>query len=502
MSVEFEPIRLGRRGRRIDPIAVGVARGGDRARLCRAQAVGRRCRRSRHRPSRTVDGPPQWRTPSRPTTPRRRRCRGSSPRGATPRCGGTRSRASVRRHDTWGIRAIVVQVLADSPLDARQRFIERWYPLPSRRRTQARPTLVDSNERAILALGVTFPPDHTPLDVRIWRRTDAGFDWVDTEPLDPVPSGGAFLYRTPGTTPATPRPWASGEYRVDILVDGTIRRYGIAIPDRFSNVPATPERPSLRDLGPLVAPTGRAADRAARRSLCHGRSRRDPAATKRRRCTRRSGAWLDVDPGTGREPRGFVARASLPRATGLGVQLPAGSVVIVASAGAPCTRATPRRNRNGSIPSRRGIPTARGAVQGARRLRLGARGLSNDRPLGRLRGSRMKRAGMSSFGRVRSASRRRLLAAARGWARFAGANGVILGTAEPLGVGADDGPIELLTLRSGRGRVPGLDGDRLWRAGHRWVARGSSGSHTRPTTMHRASGDGSCGHSCVVTTRA
>ncbi len=443
MSVEFEPIRLGRRGRRIDPIAVGVLG----VAIALAFAVLKPWAGVAADPS-IAQVEPSRALPSGDAVPT------DTPDVALPRIIAARSDTSLRwdsvegalrQHDTWGIRAIVVQVLADSPLDTRQRYIERWYPLPSDG-DQTRPTRVDSNDRAILALGVTFPPDHAPLDVRIWHRTDAGFDWVDTEPLDPVPSGGAYLYRTPGTMPATPRTWASGEYRVDILVDGTIRRYGIAIPDRFSNVPATPERPSLRDLGPLVAPTDVPLTElpvGPFATVNHVAIPLDAAASE---ALDEARAWLDVDPGTGREPRGFVARASLPRATGLGVQLPAGSEVFEAFLARLAPEPLPAELQR-IDPVSTGIPTEvvlfrapGGSAWAPGVYRMTVRYLA-----------------FGAFrewswhvelrpGTVRDAPR--LLAAARGWARFAGATGVILGTAEPLAVGADDGPIELLTLRS------------------------------------------------------
>lgn len=47
-----------------------------------------------------------------------------------------------------------------------------------------------------------------------------------------------------------------------------------------------------------------------------------------------------------------------------------------------------------------------------------------------------------------------LLAAARGWARFAGTTGVILGTAEPLVGGTTDGVIELVPLRPASAAYP------------------------------------------------
>jgi hypothetical protein len=447
VSVEFEPVRLGRRGRRIDPVTLGALA----VVIALGFAVVKPWAGATSRPGLAADearSPVATSDPAAPTT---------TPDGALPRVIAARSDTSlhwdaiegiVRRHDAWGVRAIVTQVLADSPLDARQRFLERWYPLPEGGEA-AGPTLVDSNDRAILAVGITFPPTHTLLDVRIWRRTGGGLEWVDIEPLDPVPSGGAFLYRRPGTYPATPRTWASGEYRIDVLVDGGIRRFDIAIPDRFSNVPGGSERPSLRDQGPLAAPPTEAlltdlpvglfatVDGVALPLEGSEGEPLDEAA-----------AWLDVDPGTGREPRSFVARAYLPRATGLAAALPARSVVMAASV----TRLAPEPlpvepqrvdvgadGRTASAIALFRAPGGSGWVPGVYRVSVrwgDVEGLHDASWHVELRP-----------GPVRETPR--LLAAARGWARYAGATGVILGTAEPLEGGPRSATIRLLRLRGG-----------------------------------------------------
>ena len=445
MSVEFEPIRLGRRGRRIDPITVGVLG----VAIALAFAVLKPW-------AGATSGPMVAQAESSPALPTDDAVPTDdalAPDAVLPRVLAARSDASlrwdavegaVRRHDAWGIRTIVVQVLADSPLDARQRFIERWYPLPVDG-DAARPILVDSNDRAILVLGITFPPAHTALDIRIWRKTDAGFDWVDAEALDPVPSGGAFLFRRPGPTPATPQTWSSGEYRLDILVDGGIRRFEIAIPDRFSNVPSPPERPSLRDLGPLVAPTDVDLTGLPVGAFATFNHNAIPLVGAEGAPLDEPAAWLDIDPGTGGEPRTFVSRLRLPRTTGLGVNLPARSEVIEAAmtrlAPEPLLMA-PRRVDPGATGMPSGVvlftaPDGAAWAPGVYQMTVGWVDVDGTH-------ERSWHVELRP-GTVRQTPH--LLAAARGWARFAGENGVILGSVDAAAAGGPADPIQLVRLR-------------------------------------------------------
>lgn len=428
MSVEFEPVRLGRRGRRIDPVTFGavvVAIGLGFAVL--KPWVG-----PAPDPGPAADVARSPAIPSAVTEPR------MTPDVALPRVIQARSVASpswdaidgiVRQHDAWGIRAIVTVQQVDSPINDRHRLVERWYPLAADGNT-ARPIPIDSNDRGVLALGVTFPPAHTPLDVRIWRRVDAGFEWVDIEPLDPVPSGGAFLYRRLGASPATPRTWGSGEYRVDVLVDGSIQRFEIAILDRFSNVPSAPQRPSPRDQGTLVAPT-----RALLTELPVGlfvtvSGVAVPLEGSDGEPLDEATAWLDVDPGTEGQPRSFVASAYLPRATGLGLALPARSVVMAASVSRLAPEPLPVEpqrvdagadGRTASAIALFRAPGGSGWEPGVYRVSVrwgDVEGLHDASWHVELRP-----------GPVRETPR--LLAAARGWARHAGSTGIILGEAYP-----------------------------------------------------------------------
>lgn len=444
MSVEFEPVRLRPRGRRLDPIAIAaiVVAVGLVAAVIKPwddEASG-----PASSPGPVVEAGRSPVASSNPTGPE---ASIAIPRVIRPSAASAVTWSKVEpilhRREAWGIRAIVVQPLADTPLSARQRLIERWYPLPADGASGSS-ARVDSNDRSISALGLTFPPAHTPLDVRIWRETSGGLDWVDMAAVDPVPSGGAFLYVRPGLASGLQRPWEPGTYRVDVLVAGSVRRFGITIPDRFSNVPEPGDRPTLRSNGPLIEPASAAlsdlpvglfatADRVAQ-----------PLASVEGGPLDEVGAWLNVDPGTGRRPRSFVAETYLPRATGLGVAFPVRTLVTAAAIErvAPEPLATtPERVDPGADP---GTPTSLvlfeapdGAwAPGVYRLSVAWADFE-----GLHRGSWHVEL---RPGPVLEPSR--LLAAARGWARFAGTTGVILGTTEPLADGLSAGLIEFVPL--------------------------------------------------------
>ena len=76
--------------------------------------------------------------------------------------------------------------------------------------------------------------------------------------MDPSPSGGAFLYRSVTATGLLQN-WAAGRYRVDVLVDGGIRRFGFTLPNRFEIwVPCSLLRIAKAELrGLLEQPKGR-----------------------------------------------------------------------------------------------------------------------------------------------------------------------------------------------------------------------------------------------------
>jgi hypothetical protein len=443
VSVEFEPVRLGRRRRRVDPIVLTAAA----VVVGLLVAVLKPWGTSESVGKAIVAVPPAASAASDLTGPH------ATASVAIPRIIEARAPSGltwdaldgvVRRHETWGVRAIVIdRSTPDTPIGARSRLVEAWFPV-AMDGIDAPSVQVDPSGRSIVALGLTFPPAHTPLDVRIWRATSAGLEWVDTQPVDAVPSGGAFIYARPPSAGGGLVTWRSGTYRVDVLVDGTIRRFEVGIPDRFANVPDQGDRPSLRDLGPLLDPEPARPDvPIGLFATVDGVAILLPASEGD--SLDEAAAWLDLDAGTGRPPRSFVAATYLPRATRLGVMLPPRSVVMsarmerLAPEPLPGSDAVIDHSPNDRAPSSSVMfraPTGTALTPGVYRLTVvwaDSEGLHEESWHLELRPGPLRELPP-------------LLAAARNWARYAGTSGVILGTVEPLGTGSTSSPIREIQL--------------------------------------------------------
>jgi hypothetical protein len=324
VNVGFEPVKLGPRRRRVDPLAIGALvvvigvvaavlkpwNQGDEAGASRSPAAFAASTSSASEQS--------------PAAP-------SSTAAALPRVTLTTAasaswadvRGAVRPHDAWGIRAILAQPSASLAGVMHQQFAEHWDALPVD--SKVIPSIdIEPNDRTVVAVGITFPAMHTPLDTRIWLIHPDRLEWVDTEAMDPSPSGGSFLYRSIGTD-GSPQNWAAGRYRVDVLVDGGIRRFGFTLPNRFEIVPDRAEPPPVQV--DLIDPAGGALPDLPVGLFVTASGVSIPLPGAVGPPLDEVEAWLNVDPGTGRTPRSFVSAVLLPGTTGIGVKLPPGSVV-------------------------------------------------------------------------------------------------------------------------------------------------------------------------------
>ncbi len=447
MSVEFEPVTLRPRRRRVDPVAIGAfvvviglvvavlkpwnagadpaGSGPDQAIVASSSAPGA---------SGSPGGP---RATAAPVLPRILTASTAS------LAAWDRVRAALSPHDAWGIRAIVAEPSA-SLAPAPQQFAEHWDAVPDD--PAGLPTIdIEPNERTVVAIGITFPAAHTPLDARIWLVHPDRLEWIDTQAVDPDPSGGAFLYRV-ADREGTVQNWGAGRYRIDVLVDGGIRRFGFTLPNRFDIVPDRSE-PAVQP-GGLVDPAQAALPDLRIGLFASTEGVSLPLAADAGPPLTEVGAWLNVDPGTGRAPRSFVSAVRLSAATGLGVMLPPGSRVqrsaIRRLAPAPLgTDAELVQNvaaTHGSLnPHVLYRPPGGGAwTPGVYRLSvlwLDSAGTHDQSWHIELRP-----------GPVRELPP--LLLATRGFARYAGERGIVVGTAEPLEGGPRSVAIRLLQSRS------------------------------------------------------
>ena len=179
------------------------------------------------------------------------------------------------------------------------------------------PTVLDTGGRSIVALGVDPADGSVVRDVRIYRvRADGGLEWVDANPVGGAEAGGPLALAIPDAAIAFP----AGRYRVDALVDGAIRRVDVAIPGLDGTVPAPgdpgePDGTGLVPLsssdpsevlaGPFVTVDGRAVPLDV--------APVDPLDE--------TGAWIDGLTTPDSADRPTVARVYQPRATGIGVML-------------------------------------------------------------------------------------------------------------------------------------------------------------------------------------
>ena len=360
-----------------------------------------------------------------------------------------RVRAAVQPHDAWGIRAITGRPAGLLAPAGELRFEEVWDQLPTAPRTP--PAIdIEPNDRTVVAIGITFPPSHTPIDARIWLEHPSRLEWIDTQALDSSPSGGGFLYRIVGAD-GTVRNWSAGRYRVDVLVDGGVQRFEFTLPNRFEIVPDGAEPPQER--ANLIDPAG-----GALPSLPIGlfataggvsiplRADDGPPLTE-------VGAWLDVDPGTRQAPRSHVAAAFVPAATGLGVVLPAGSVVgqssLVRLAPDPLPGNPELVADDAAAPRQAAHVLYRAPGGGA--WTPGVYRISIQWTDSTGRHDRSWHVELRP-GPVRELPP--MLLAARGYARYAGSTGVVVGTAEPLEGGPRSVAIRL--LRAGQAGGTGI----------------------------------------------
>jgi hypothetical protein len=330
-----------------------------------------------------------------------------------------------------------------------QRFAERWDPIANDSR--GIPTIdIEPNDRTVVAIGITFPASHTPLDARIWLVHPDRLEWVDTQPMDPNPAGGAFLYQLVNGNGSVEN-WGAGRYRIDALVDGAVRRFGFTLPNRFGIVPDRSELPAAQ--GDLIDPAGGALPDLPIGLFATAEGVSIPLPAEAGPPLTEAAAWLNVDPGTGRAPRSYVAAAFVPHATGLGVTLPPGSVV----QGAAIRRLVPEPLT--ADPALVRDPGAAPDVPASHvlfRALGGGPWQPGDYQISVVWTDPVGRHDRSWHVELRPGPVRELpslLLATRGFARYAGVSGVVVGSAEPL-----EGEPRSVAIRLLRARPDGATG--------------------------------------------
>lgn len=322
MSVEFDPVRIGSRRRRLDPLAVGAAL----VVVALAVAVvkpwestGKAAASPRASVGALASAAPSSSPAPRPTRPPR----ASTPPGSTTevaRPTWTEIAPVVGGHDEWGTLALVGRASrftasGAAPID----YASRWAAGPPGA-GRGSVALLKPDDLTVVALGLTFPFGQAPDDVRIWqRRAHDELEWVDA-PVSGGPSlGGPQLYLRPGPSESSVEPWQPGRYRIDVLRRGQVGRLEVAITDTFGDVPDPVDWPVTESR--LVPPA--ASDPSTVRfglfATVDGLGVSLDVADSRP--LDEADAWVaTLGPRAGSAAR-TITSVFLPRATGLGVML-------------------------------------------------------------------------------------------------------------------------------------------------------------------------------------
>jgi hypothetical protein len=319
VSVEFDPVRV-RRRRRFDPVIVGIPivivavllavakpwEAGDGGSIAQASPNTSAASTGAASPS-----------PSRAPTSR------ASPSpiaGEGPALPSWADIADVAgSHHEWGILAVTGRVdrFTASGVDAG--FAASWVKADDAVGGVGPNPDVRSGEADVLGLGVTFPRNEAPRDIRVWlQRSGDGPEWIDVVPVpgrasdDPI----VVMRLTPS---GTVEPFEAGHYRMDLLRTDSIDRIEIGIPDSTGSVPDPSRWPVAESRLVPAADSDPSAVRIGLFATVDGFAVSLPAAQGRPLDELDAWEAATAKPGTDTAP--VVVSAFLPRATGLGVML-------------------------------------------------------------------------------------------------------------------------------------------------------------------------------------
>jgi hypothetical protein len=324
VSVEFDPVRIGSRRRRLDPLAVGAAL----VVVALAVAVvkpwessGKAAASPRASVGALASAAPSPSPPARPTrSPSASTRPGSTTEVARPTW--TEIAPVLGSHEQWGTLALVGRASrftasGAAPID----YASRWDAGPPGA-GRGSVAILKPDDLTVIALGLTFPSGQAPDDVRIWeRRAHDELEWIDAtasggpSPADPL------LYLRPGPSESSVEPWQPGRYRLDVLRGGRVDRLEVAITDAFGDVPDPVDRPVTEsrlvppeDSDPSIVRLGLFATVDGLGFSLHFANSRPLDEMD---------AWAATLEQPDRGPARTVATVFLPRATGIGVMLTA-----------------------------------------------------------------------------------------------------------------------------------------------------------------------------------
>jgi hypothetical protein len=319
VSVDFEPVRIGGRRPMIDPLVVAAVA----VVVALVVAIAKPWESNRSGasplPAAMASTPAASAGTSTPTaTPHVRSTRppGTTPGLLAPTWADVAD--AVGDHGVPGVLAVMGHVNrftieGGAPVD----YGSLW---TSREPGSEDPINLLPGDDTVWAMGLTFLAGEAPDDIRFWHvRGDGDFDGIDTGVIEPPGADEPRLYVQRGTSSAGIDPWRPGSYRIDILRAGRIERLVVRLADPSGAVPFV-DRPATSETRLVAASdSDPSAVRIGLFATVDGLGVSFDVATSRP--LDEAEAWMaaNVPPAGGQAP--VVARAFLPRATGLGVML-------------------------------------------------------------------------------------------------------------------------------------------------------------------------------------
>ena len=318
MSVDFDPVKIGPRRRRVDPVralivvvvlglVVAIVKPWSLNAAPDAPAP----------PVAVAETSPSVAPAGSPTAaPTSRTVR--APSTGVPAPTWDEVAPVIEKHDAWGVRAILVARRPNVGTPASPRFLERWSRTTPNSST-VEIARVARDDQAIVALGITVPSDIEPLAMRIWRlHANDETEWVAARPLDLADRDGSYTFLRSDPAGASPS-WPAGHYRVDLLAADQLYSIAVQVPGRFGSVPAPDDWPATEvnlvgpaesdpsgvQIGPFATVDGIGV----------------PLLTRPHDLMSEEEAWRQNIGGPQGASGADVATAYLPRATGLGVML-------------------------------------------------------------------------------------------------------------------------------------------------------------------------------------
>lgn len=260
MSIDFVPVKVGPRRRRVDALTVGVLAvvvavgasivkpweaGGAPAVSIPPSVAAAASSLAVPVPSLAASVPSAAPSPALPPLEGGPIPQADPFRGAPPPTYAD-LKPALATHDTWGVRAILVSWRGFQP-EPRPRYLERW--------SSAAPDGIDTahivrDNRQIVALGMTFPSGYAPTDPEIWRVVTSGeLERIDTRRVERGDGLGSFLFLRSDPSSSGFIAWDPGIYWIDSFVDGELRRIAAIVPQPLAAGPLTDDGAAARGIG-------------------------------------------------------------------------------------------------------------------------------------------------------------------------------------------------------------------------------------------------------------